>query len=62
MNAKKLRRIPYWILGKTQAGLGPMLNWQEWFGGYYWLRIELWIFLWGIALEITNRPPDPDEI
>jgi hypothetical protein len=37
------------------AGIGPRVDWQEWFGGYYWLQIEFWLGPWFVGLEITNR-------
>jgi hypothetical protein len=57
---KKLRILFSWGQSINRALFGPMFDWQEWFGGFYWLKIEFWFLIWFIEIEITNRPPDPD--
>ncbi|MDP2729108.1 MAG: hypothetical protein Q8O55_01340 [Dehalococcoidales bacterium] len=59
---KRFRIIPYWHLALTRAGIGPEIDWQEWFGGFYWLRIELWVTVLVLGIEITNRPPDEEVV
>ena len=50
----------YWGWSLNRAVLGPLVDWQEWFGGYYWLEIELWLGPLYVGLEITNRPLEAD--
>lgn len=58
---KRFRMSPNWGLSSNRAALGPLVDWQEWFGGYYWLKVELWLIILVVEVEITNRPLD-DEV
>jgi hypothetical protein len=58
----KKRRITFRHgISKYEGCIGLQANWQEWFGGYYWLRLELCLAILFIDFEITNRPPDEED-
>lgn len=57
---KRFRLSPRIYISTNRAGIGPVFDWQEWFGGFYWLKVELWLGILVLSLEITNRLPDEE--